>query len=123
VADIKQLPLRNKEFDFANSVIMLLLKNFIIKAFTTGFGLDYFSIAAGLIGILLGLVAAYSIHLLPFWIKLLITLGLIVIAIPLSSEAESIFQEKDSSKIIIDEVIGVLIATIWFNNLSIPFFF
>jgi len=94
------------------------IRNFFVKFFATCFGLGYSPIFPGAVGVAFGTVIAYLIHPLPLFDKILITLILIVLAIPLSTKAEELFQKKDCKKIIIDEVIGVLMATIWFTNLS-----
>lgn len=99
------------------------LKDNLIKFFASGFGLGYFPIFPGAVGVGLGTIVAYLIHPLFFWQKGILTLILIILAIPLTTKAEKLFQEKDCRKIIIDEVIGVLIATIWFSNLSLLMFF
>ena len=96
--------------------------NFFVKFFATCFGFGYSPIFPGAVGVVFGVIIAYLIHPLPLFNKILITLILIVLAIPLSTKAEKLFQKKDCKKIIIDEVIGVLIATIWFTNLSIMMF-
>jgi len=92
-------------------------KSFFVKFFATCFGLGYSPIFPGAVGVVFGTLVAYLVHPLPFFIKILIILTLILFAVPLSTKAEELFQEKDCKKIIIDEVIGVLIATIWFTNL------
>ena len=96
--------------------------NFFVKFFATCFGLGYSPIFPGAVGVVFATVIAYLIHPLPLFNKILITLILIVLAVPLSTKAEKLFQKKDCKKIVIDEVIGVLVATIWFTNLSIIMF-
>ncbi len=98
--------------DFKNNY-----KSFFVKFFATCFGLGYSPIFPGAVGVAFATVVAYLVHPLPFFIKILITLALIVFAVPLSTKAEKLFEKKDCKKIIIDEVIGILIATIWFTNL------
>ncbi len=97
-------------------------RNLFVKFFATCFGLGYSPIFPGAIGVAFAAVIAYLVHPLPLFNKILITLILIVLAIPLSTKAEKLFQKTDCKKIIIDEVIGVLIATIWFTNLSVIMF-
>ena len=94
------------------------IRNFFVKFFATCFGLGYSPIFPGAVGVAFATVIAYLIHPLPLFDKILITLILILLAIPLSTKAEELFQKKDCKKIIIDEVVGVLMATIWFTNLS-----
>ena len=97
-------------------------KSFFVKFFATCFGLGYSPIFPGAVGVAFGTIIAYLVHPLPFSIKILITLALIVFAVPLSAKAEKLFQKKDCKKIIIDEVVGMLIATIWFTNLPVIMF-
>lgn len=94
------------------------IRNFFVKFFATCFGLGYSPIFPGAVGVTFATVIAYLIHPLPLFNKILITLILIVLAVPLSTKAEELFQKKDCKKIIIDEVVGILMATIWFTNLS-----
>jgi len=96
--------------------------NFFVKFFATCFGLGYSPIFPGAVGVVFATVIAYLIHPLPLFNKILITLILIVLAVPLSTKAEKLFQKKDCKKIIIDEVVGILIATIWFTNLPVIMF-
>jgi len=98
------------------------IRNFFVKFFATCFGLGYSPIFPGAVGVAFGVLIAYLVHPLPLFSKILITLILIVLAIPLSTKAEKLFQKKDPRRIIIDEVVGVLIATIWFTNLPIIIF-
>ena len=98
------------------------MKDFFVKFFATCFGLGYSPIFPGALGVAFGVLIAYLVHPLSLFIKILITLTLIIFAVPLSTKAEKLFQEKDCKKIIIDEVIGVLIATIWFTNLPVIMF-
>ena len=103
--------------DFRNNY-----KSFFVKLFATCFGLGYSPIFPGAAGVVFGVLIAYLVHPLSLFNKTLITLILIIFAIPLTTKAEKLFKRKDPRRIIIDEVIGVLIATIWFTNLSIMMF-
>ena len=96
--------------------------NFFVKFFATCFGLGYSPIFPEAIGVTFGIIIAYLVHPLPFFNKILITLILIILAVPLSTKAEKLFQKKDCKKIIIDEAIGLLAATIWFTNLPFIIF-
>ena len=107
--------------DFKNNQKSFFAK-FFAKFFATCFGLGYSPIFPRVLGVIFATIIAYLVHPLPFFIKILITLALIVFAVPLSTKVEKLFQKKDCKKIIIDEVVGVLIATIWFTNLPIIIF-
>ena len=50
--------------------------------------------------------------LLPGWIYSLVTLGFFVLACWVAGEAEKILGEKDSHKIVIDEIVGFLVTFI-----------
>ena len=97
-------------------------RNFFVKFFATCFGLGYSPIFPGAVGVAFGTIIAYLVHPLPLFNKILITLILIILAVPLSTKAEELFQKKDCKKIVIDEVIGVLVATIWFTSLPVIMF-
>jgi len=93
------------------------MKDFFVKLFTTCFGCGFFPIFPGVIGAVLGTIIAYLIHPLSFYNKFFIIFFLFILAVPLTGEVERLFKKKDCPKIIIDEVIGVLLATLWFTNL------
>jgi len=84
------------------------MKDFVVRSFASGFGGGYSPIFPGAVGALEGAIIAYWIYPLPFLVK--------SVAIPVSTKAEILLQEKDSHKIIIDEIVGVMLATIWFRN-------
>ncbi len=85
------------------------MRRFIIL-FATWWGTGYSPIASGTVGTL----AAIPLYLLlvrlsiPYYLLLLISLTLFSCWV--SGRAETIFNEKDSSKIVIDEVIGYLVT-------------
>jgi len=107
--------------DFHNNYIFNF-RSFFVKFFATCFGLGYTPLFPGAVGVTLGTIVAYLVHPFIFWQKGLITLILVIVAIPLTTEAEKLLQVKDCKKIIIDEIIGVLTATIWFSHLSLVMF-
>ncbi len=77
---------------------------------STGLGIGYIPFAPGTFGTLWGVLIYYLIQprLSILWFIGLI--GFILIAIYLSAEAEKGLGEHDSSKIVIDEVVGYLVA-------------
>jgi phosphatidylglycerophosphatase A len=85
------------------------MRRFIIL-FATWWGTGYSPIASGTVGTL----AAIPLYLLlvrlsiPYYLLLLISLTLFSCWV--SGQAETIFKEKDSGKIVIDEVVGYLIT-------------
>ncbi|MHB9094225.1 MAG: phosphatidylglycerophosphatase A family protein [Eubacteriales bacterium] len=81
------------------------MKKNLILLFASGFGLGLIPKAPGTFGTLLGLILA---AIFPNNIYLLVGIG--VIGVWLSHEAEKVLEEHDSPKIVIDEVAGFLIA-------------
>jgi len=85
------------------------MRRFVI-IFATWWGTGYSPIASGTVGTL----AAIPLYLLlarvpiPYYLLLLIPLTLFSCWI--SDRAETIFNEKDSGKIVIDEVVGYLVT-------------
>jgi phosphatidylglycerophosphatase A len=88
----------------------------------TCFGAGYFPFASGTL--------ASALALLPYWglrgnrlLYLLVTLGICALGVWTSGRAEIILNEKDSHKIVIDEIAGYLIAAAllplhWFYPLA-----
>ena len=81
------------------------MRRSLIILLSSGLGLGFIPKAPGTFGTALGLFLAV---LAPDNIYLV--LGLIVLGIWASQEAEKVFAEHDSPKIVIDEVAGYLIA-------------
>ena len=85
------------------------MKQFIV-ALTTGFGAGFSPIAPGTAGTVVGIVYFLGFRFLeplPFFMALV---ALTVLACWASGEAELIFDEKDSGKIVIDEIVGFLVT-------------
>jgi len=107
-------------------------KEFWIKFFSTGFFGSYLiPLIPGLYGVFLGIGLSLLINGWPVIIKILISLLLTIVSIPLCTQAEKIFnQGKDPQNVVIDEVVGVQFVSIWFNlfqkitifHYSIPLF-
>jgi len=88
--------------------------SFIIKTLATGLGSGYSPVASGTAGSLLAVVIWWR---LPETLALKLMLSLIVLAIsiPVSTSAEAMFGKKDDSRIVIDEVIGM-----WLSLMFVP---
>ncbi len=83
----------------------------IITLFSTGFYTGYFPIAPATFSTLtLGIAVYLLISHLNTYLYGLITLILLFIAIWLSDKSEKIFNKKDCSHIVIDELVGFLIT-------------
>jgi phosphatidylglycerophosphatase A len=82
------------------------LTPFLIKVAATGFGSGYAPIAPGTAGSLVGIVIYLALTRLPWPFQLATILLLTLFAVYVSGEAEKIFNKKDSSYIVIDEIVG-----------------
>ncbi len=83
---------------------------FLVKMLSTGFFLGYMPIAPGTFGTLLGVLLFYLLWPLPHYIYSVTLVTLILFASWISTLAEGVFNERDSQKIVIDEVVGYLVA-------------
>lgn len=95
---------------------------FIILFFATSIGTGYFPFASGTISSLLIGFPIYWLIKENLFLYFLIILFLIVVGCFTSSKAERIFNQKDSKKITIDEVVGLLI-TFFGISINIKFLF
>lgn len=86
------------------------LTQFLIKVAATGFGSGYAPIAPGTAGSLVGVALYLALTHLPWPVQLVMILLLTLFAVYVSGEAEKIFNKKDASYIVIDEVVGQLFA-------------
>ncbi|MCK4649553.1 phosphatidylglycerophosphatase A [bacterium] len=83
----------------------------LIKFLATGFYTGYTPLAPGTAGSLIGVIIYLGMHHLfwPYYLLILIVLSLFGICI--SNKATLyFFKEKDSKRIVIDEIVGFLIA-------------
>lgn len=79
-------------------------------AIATMFGAGYSPVAPGTVGTLFTVPLAYGLGLLGrpvFWAA---TIAVIALAIWAASQAEHVFLEHDSSRIVVDEAAGYLVA-------------
>lgn len=92
------------------------MKKFVLLV-ATGAGVGYLPGVPGTYGSLVGLALYWGLKNLPLWPYLITLLALIFLAAWVSTIAEVLFSEKDSRKIVIDEVVGMLVtlATIPFS--------
>lgn len=82
----------------------------IIKVIATGFGSGFSPFASGTAGTIVGIPLFYIFSPFSWPIYLLTVLALSFLACYVSTEAEKIFGKKDSSFIVIDEIVGFLWA-------------
>ncbi len=81
-----------------------------IKAAATGLGTGLSPFAPGTVGTIPGVLLYLLIVPFPRPLYFLTILVFICLAVYIAHQAEKIFQEKDSSKIVIDEMAGFLVV-------------
>ena len=86
--------------------------NFLIKLFATWGGSGYSPFASGTAGTLAAIPLYIWLARLSLPLYLITLLAFFFFACWVSGKAEIIFNEKDSGKIVIDEVIGYLVTMI-----------
>lgn len=82
----------------------------IVKVFASAFGLGYAPVAPGTFGTLLGCLIFYLYRNQSQQNLIRLTVIIAVVAIVFSHLAEKVWHQKDCSKIVIDEVAGVMVA-------------
>jgi len=89
---------------------------FLILTAATGFGTGYAPVASGTVGCLVGIplfLAVEPLRHVSVPLYLLVVAVLIAIACWVAGRAEEMFGEHDSGKIVIDEIVGYLAATLF----------
>jgi phosphatidylglycerophosphatase A len=86
------------------------MKVFWIKGLASGFGLGYSPIVPGTAGSLLGIPLFWLISSFSWPVYLLTTAAFACLAMVISDHAERAFNEKDSPRIVIDEIAGMLVT-------------
>lgn len=79
----------------------------IIKFLASGFYTGYFPVAPGTIGSLVGILACFFLQDISFSTYVTVTILTLIAGIYISGEAEKVYQAKDSSHIVIDEIAGI----------------
>ncbi len=78
----------------------------LIKVFATGLGTGYSPFAPGTAGTVIG-IPVYLVFSRFHWaLHAISIIALFFLAVYVSQEAENLFQQKDASKIVIDEIVG-----------------
>lgn len=85
----------------------------IILFFATGGGVGFLPGAKGTYGTAVGLLLYWAVHGFSPLHFFLFTFTFFFLAVWASSLAESFFQEKDSQKIVIDEIAGYLVTMLF----------
>ncbi len=86
----------------------------IVGATAGGAGLS--PVAPGTVGTVVGVALFWLMAQLPLYAYVVVLLGLIALAVWLAGLAERVFPGQDNQHIVIDEVVGLLTATI-----AVPF--
>jgi len=77
---------------------------------SSGTYLGYIPLASGTFGSLWGIPIFYWLSTQKFWFQIVILIGSIFLAILLAGQAAKILDEKDPSKVVIDEIVGYMAA-------------
>jgi phosphatidylglycerophosphatase A len=91
----------------------MVFSNRIVDFLATGGYVGYIPFAPGTFGSLWGLLFYYLLLDLPPFLYILITLFLFFIGAQISARAEIIYGKKDDPKIVIDEIMGMMVALIF----------
>ena len=81
-------------------------------AIATGLYCGYFPIASGTFGSLVGVLIVLATQSFPIWLNIALAAGLLAVGVWASDEANRIFGEADSSYIVADEIVGMMITMI-----------
>ena len=82
------------------------MKEKVITFLACGFGSGLAPLAPGTAGTLAGVPICLLCLPLPWFLRLLVVLALLVFSIYVAGRAEEIYQKKDDQRIVIDEIIG-----------------
>jgi phosphatidylglycerophosphatase A len=77
-----------------------------IKVLSSGFGSGLVPVAPGTAGTVVGIPACLICLPLPWFLRLLAVIALLVLSIYVSGRAEEIYGKKDDQRIVIDEIAG-----------------
>lgn len=98
---------------------------FFILLFATGFGVGCIPWTPGTAGSLLGLLLVYLLSCVPNPLSFLILACFVLFSVLISDHAEKLYQEKDASKIVIDEICGMAVSLVgmpWEIQVVVPAF-
>jgi len=93
--------------------VRIFQRQLIIKFLASGFLTGYFPVAPGTIGSLVGILACFFLQDVPFTIYAIVVILILIAGIYIAGEAEKIYQTKDSSHIVIDEIAGIFFTFIY----------
>lgn len=87
------------------------MRRFVIIA-STWFGTGFSPLASGTVGTLAAIPLYLLMAKLPIFVYIVVLVLFTLLSCRISGQAEVIFGEKDSSRIVIDEVVGYLVTMI-----------
>jgi phosphatidylglycerophosphatase A len=79
----------------------------------TGFGVGYSPIAPGTLGTLVAIPIYYFLSEIPSPLYEITLVGFFFLSVWVSENAEVFFGRKDDPRIVIDEIMGFLVTTLW----------
>jgi len=79
----------------------------------TGFGVGYSPRAPGTLGTLVAIPVYYFLSNVPSPLYEITLIGFLFLSVWVSGNAETFFKKKDDQRIVIDEIMGFLITTLW----------
>lgn len=89
------------------------LRDRLILFCASCFGLGYVGAATGTVTVaVLGIPLFYLVHTWPFVAQLVLLVVVTGVSVWLSDVGERILQEKDSNKLVVDEIVGYFVAVI-----------
>jgi phosphatidylglycerophosphatase A len=86
------------------------LRDRAVLALATGFSVGSIPWAPGTIGTLLGITLCFGLANISLGATVLVIVGFILFAVWVASEAERLLDQKDAPCIVIDEIIGIVVA-------------
>ena len=103
---------KNSELKTPNSKLQKRMNQFILF-WATGFGVGYSPLAPGTLGTLIAIPVYYFLSEIPSPLYEITLVGFFFISVWISENAEIFFGKKDDQRIVIDEIMGFLIAMLW----------
>lgn len=86
------------------------MKDFLVKAAATGLGVGYIPLMPGTFGTLLGVGICILLNMGGIYVYIAGVVVIGIASIKVSGDADALFGEHDSKKIVIDEIVGYLVA-------------
>ena len=84
----------------------------------TGFGVGYAPVASGTLGTLVAIPIYYFLSAIPSPIYEITLIGFFFLSVWISENAEISFEQKDDSRIVIDEMMGFFLTMLWVPQTS-----